>query len=459
MCLLRFDVFCTHVLGYQVMPFHADMIRHIIQTDHSMVLAPRGSGKSTIGDVAYCVWRILKNPNLRIAIASKSGPQAKGFLGEIKQHFESNTDFIKLFGDWVGTTWNEDEIVVSRRNRILKEPTITALGSGAGIPGRHFDLIIADDLVDLENSATEHQRDKTKAWFFSVLMPTLEPDTGELRVIGTRYHAADLYGHLAKKDRTTGVYTNSRLGPNTLTIGAIQLDPVTGEEISFWPEKFALATLLEMRKDWGMAIFSLQMQCDATITEGQIMKIEDIEPYVWSPDNMHPPQEELSIFIGVDPAISEKQAADFFALCVIGVHESRHIYVLEMVKCKIGFKAQVDLIVQKYRQWLPEKIGIETVAYQKALALEVKAYPWIPVLEVPTRKDKTTRARVFSAFVERHELHCHYQMIDLINTLVGMPDVEHDDDFDALDFAVEAAKVALLNSSIIATMPNNFRRR
>ena len=446
------------VLGYQVTPFHAQMIHHILSTPHSMVLAPRGSGKSTIGDVAYCIWRIIRDPNIRICIASKSGPQAKGFLGEIKQHFEANTDFIKLFGDWCGPVWNEDEIVVCKRDKIKKEPTITAVGSGAGIPGRHFDLIIADDLVDLENSATEHQRDKTQAWYYSVLRPTLEPE-GELRIIGTRYHLADIYGHFAMKDRQTGAHHDKEIGPHVHCIPAIQTNPETGEDFSFWPEKFSLQYLYDLRSGMGLSIFSLQMQNDATITDGQIMKIEDLEGFVWSYDFPHPPLELLDIYMGVDPAISEKQEADFFAIAVIGVFQSRHIYVLDMFKGKLTFNKQVETIINMQRTWNAEKIGIETVAYQKALAQAVAEHPWIPVKEVMTRKDKTQRARIFSAFVERHEVHCRFDMIDLMNTLVGMPNVEHDDDFDALDIAVEAAKDGVLAKSMVAVLPTNMRKK
>lgn len=465
-CFERFDFFASQILGYKVADFHADMMAHILHTRDSMVLAPRGGGKSTIGDVAYLLWRMTKDPNLRICIASKTGEQAKGFLGEIKAHIDGNQDFIAVFGDLHGPLWNDKEITIATRTKIKKEPTITAVGAGAGIPGRHFDIIIGDDLVDGENSATDHQREKLKVWFYSTLFPTLEPE-GELRIIGTRYHPQDLYGHFAKAEKIRDEngkvvgkqYLDERLGPNVFCIKAIQTGP-DGEDRSFWEDKFPLDHLLRMRRAMGLAIFNLQMQNDATISEGGIISINDIEPFVWSHEGDRPPLDHLRIYMGVDPAISERDEADFFSIAVIGVSDEHHIYVLEIIKEKMSVNKQRDLILKKYAQWNPDLIGFETNAYQAALAQVVAEKGlWVPIHEFKTRKDKTQRAQIMSAYFERHEVHLHHSMIDLMETLVGMPNVDHDDTFDALDHAITAAKEHVLNDSIVTRFPTNLRRR
>ncbi len=471
MALERFDFFVVYVLKYLLKPFHYKMLRHQLSTPHSMVLAPRGGGKSTICDVAYVLWMIVRNPNIRICIASKSGDQAKSFLGEIKQHMDNNLDFRILFGDLKGSKWNEDEIVVATRTRILKEPTVTALGSGAGIPGFHFDLIIGDDLCDEENTATEHQRNKQRNWFYNVLEPTLEPE-GELRIIGTRYHVKDLYGHFAEKAKD-GTFTNETIGPHVFRVKALELDENTGEQTSFWPEKFTVEILRRKRHNAGLINFNLQYQNDPSILEGGIIKVEDLEPYVWHTmlqsgqtvppgelDGYCPPLEDLAIFQGCDPAIGQKQENDFFAHATIGVSRNLHIYVLEIVKLKLTFNKQVDFILEQAYKWQPERIGIETVAYQQALAQAVKERGvWLSIFETKPRKDKLARARILSAYCERHEMHLAKSMYATIETLAGMPYVEHDDDFDAIDIAVEAAKQQVLNQSAIGRLPTNFRRR
>lgn len=460
--LERFDFFCAAVLDYQVTEFHAKMIEHRFRTRFNMVLAPRGSGKSTILDVAYILWRVLKNCNLRICIASKTGPQAKSFLGQIKMHMENNEKFKLLFGDLRGDTWNEDEIVISTRTKILKEPTICAKAVGAGIPGFHFDIIIGDDLVDMENSATQGQRDKMKHWFYVVLAPTLEP-AGEFYIVGTRYHSDDIYGHFAgkKSKAEKAPWNDKRFGPNTLVVPALVTDPETGEERSFWPEYFTLEFLQERREE-GILFFNLAYQNDATIAEGGIIALSDLVNYVWSSEEDLPPRHELVIFQGVDPAISLKQTADFFVHVTIGVHNNTHIYVLEIVQRRLSFDDQVALILEKAGKWRPEMIGIESIAYQQALAQAIKSrVHMIPVHEVRHRVDKEMRAKILSQYAQRHELHFHYTMFEAIENLVGMPNPGsgHDDLFDGVDIAVETAKQMALKGSVVVKLRGNARKR
>lgn len=471
-CRMRFDFFTAFVLKYDVTDFHVKMMEHRLTRKNSMTLAGRGFGKSTILTVAWLLWRLIQEGggNLRICIASKTGDQAKAFLGQIKAHMTDNMDFVALFGEMRGSVWNEDEIIVSTRTKILKEPTITALGAGAGVPGRHFDIIEGDDIVDDENSLTPHQRDRMERWFKLTLRPTLEPD-GEFHIVGTRWHPDDLYGRLAKNKN--GQYANKRFGPNVLVIPAVVKDD-QGVEHSALPNMFPMEFLAAEREDMGLLLFNLAYQNDASIADGGIISLDNLEPYVWQFEGApgivrgglnrcRPPMNELIIYQGVDPAISEKEAADFFAHCTIGVSRlDYHIYALEMIKRKLGPEEQVQLIIEQWMKWGAQKIGIEINAYQKALALLVKgAVPYIPVHEIRTSKDKTQHAMVLAAYTERHEIHLHHTMTDVMETLVQMPNPEsgHDDDFDALRIAVDTAKTEILSGSVVARIDSRKVRR
>lgn len=485
--LKRFDFFCAAICGYTVTEFHARMIAHWLNTRHGMVLAPRGGGKSLICDVAYCLWKIVNDPNIRICIASKSGPQAKSFLFLIKQHMENNPNFRAVFGDLVGETWNEDEIVVNTRTKILKEPTIVAKSVGAGMPGFHFDMIIADDLCDLENTATELQRQKMQDWFYVVLEPTLEP-TGEFRVIGTRYNAADIYGHFAGKEQIpTGIvdeetgreemdekWNDDRFGPATLVIPAITEVPVLNadgaqmvddkgnpltKEVSFWEAYFPL-TYLQSKRAKNLFYFNLAYQNDASVREGGIILLTDLEPYVWQNQAQLPRRELMTIIQGCDPAIGQKQTNDFFSHCTIGVFEAREIFVLEWIETRVPYNNQVQYLIDKWKWWEAELVGIETVAYQKALALSIKEHtPFFPVYETKPRIDKTMRAKIFSSYTQNHQIRLHTSMYRGMTQLAGMPNVKNDDMFDSLDIAVEAAKHLVLTDSIVSRLTTNLRRR
>lgn len=79
----------------------------------------------------FCITKILRDPNIRILIGSKTDTQAKAFLKEVRSHFEGNTTLIRIFGDWrtgKDNLWNDKEFSVNRRTIIRKEATLTALG-------------------------------------------------------------------------------------------------------------------------------------------------------------------------------------------------------------------------------------------------------------------------------------------------------------------------------------------
>ena len=191
---------CKYITCRSLQPLHASIIHNVSDNQASMDLAPRGHGKSTIGDVDFCITKVLRNPDIRIMLGSKTQTQASAFLKEIRTHFEQNVNLIRIFGDWKKSrdnVWNDKEFTVNRRTVIKKEATVSALGASGAVVSKHFDIIIGDDLVGFENARTEAQRKVLKEWFYSSLYPTLEPD-GEIHILGTRYSPMDLYEDLIK---------------------------------------------------------------------------------------------------------------------------------------------------------------------------------------------------------------------------------------------------------------------
>ena len=146
---------CRYITKRNVMELHKSIISNISGSKSTLDLAPRGFGKSTVGDVDYCITNILRDPNIRIMIGSKTQTQAEAFLKEVRSHFEQNVDLIRIFGDWrkgKDNVWNDREFTVNKRTVIKKEATLTALGASGAVISKHFDIIIGDDLVGLENA-------------------------------------------------------------------------------------------------------------------------------------------------------------------------------------------------------------------------------------------------------------------------------------------------------------------
>ena len=437
---------CKYITCRSLQPLHASIIHNVSDNQASMDLAPRGHGKSTIGDVDFCITKVLRNPDIRIMIGSKTQTQASAFLKEIRTHFEQNVNLIRIFGDWKKSrdnVWNDKEFTVNRRTVIKKEATVSALGASGAVVSKHFDIIIGDDLVGFENARTEAQRKVLKEWFYSSLYPTLEPD-GEIHILGTRYSPMDLYEDLIKSK-------NYKINvQQAITIK-------DGQEYSLWESKFSLEKLRSIREEAGLIIFNMQYQNNTELAKGKIFKykyfkhFEEYEvdydlnrvrvkvldsqgvPY-WIP---------VRIYMGADLAISEDETSnnDYFVLTVIGVDKNKNVYVLDYLKERLTFNAQLNAILDYGKNKFPmvERIGVETVQYQKSLAQEIRRLSLLPVINIQTSKDKVTRAMRRSALFENGKVWFRIGMDDLEECLLLFPEVDHDDLFDSLDFALTVA--------------------
>ena len=199
------------------------------------------SGKSTHVSLGYALYAMCLNPDIRIAIVSKSQVKAEDLLHRIKRyltepHLYENAER-NLIEDFNGFEpprgrfrWDAKQITIRQRQSGERDPTVQALGIGAQIYGTRIDLLILDDALTLENQLTEDRRDKITSWFLQEAMSRVH--RGRVIVCGTRIHPFDNYNewHQAWKD-----------DPHyrRIKIPAIVLDE-NGEEQSTWPEYWPL---------------------------------------------------------------------------------------------------------------------------------------------------------------------------------------------------------------------------
>jgi hypothetical protein len=162
-----------------------------------LIVMPRGSLKSSLACVAYPVFLLLNNPNLRILLDSELYTNSTTFLREIKGHLQ-NPILTHLFGDFKSSTWNESEIIIKQRTRNLKEASITCSGIGATKIGQHYDVCIMDDMNSPSNTANPDQAKKVID-HYRMQTSILEPG-GTIVIIGTRYSELDLIAHILEHE-------------------------------------------------------------------------------------------------------------------------------------------------------------------------------------------------------------------------------------------------------------------
>jgi predicted phage terminase large subunit-like protein len=437
----RIDILAGAVLGLDVKPFHVEMMRFQFRHPDSLQLVFRGAGKTTTCTVTKTIHYLLKNPNFRLLIVSKTANHAKGILKEVKNHFETNVRLTEIFGAYYDAKkmkkWDETEIEVLPRTIPAKEASVTTIGVGGQVVGKHYDAIISDDLVDEENSRTKLQRDKLRQWNYSSLDPTLEPPDdicehrGEHHRLGTRYHYDDLWGH----------FVANELKEHHQIIRALSPD---GQ--SPWPEKFSPEFFMSKRKKGGLIIFNAQYQNDTEAMKGEIFQFDDCQRI---PSTSYPDVTGLRVYMGVDLAISEDEKADKFAIVVIGITPDRSAhYVLDFYEGQLRFTAQTSKIVEYAKRWDPIRIAIETNQYQEAQYQRLKDFEGeargfdLRLKPVQTSKDKITRAWKLSSIFEDKKV--YFKDIEqdlLVEHMVLFPNHRYKDLFDAFDLAILASKL------------------
>lgn len=217
-----------------------------------LVLMPRGHLKSTIGTILYVLWRIYRNPEIRVLVGCNLQSLAYSFIRELRSHLENpglqdtwnNRPHIK--GSLIPAIqkktnarnfnsdtdaedrkviWNNVALQVVRNGK-YKEPTIFATSVGTTITGMHFDLIILDDLVDFKNVESEQKKTQVEEWIAdveSVVNPPqlMQVDSGsglvfndilggEVLVNGTRYAVDDYYGQVLERKEDLGYQVHTR---------------------------------------------------------------------------------------------------------------------------------------------------------------------------------------------------------------------------------------------------------
>lgn len=432
-CKSSLHFLCTKILGYNDWDLVHDDIERFVnrKSIRKLLLVPRGHLKTAIVTKGFVIQSLLRNPDIRILIANQVWDKSREMLYEIKQLLTEKTDLPKLFGSFVSERWREDDIVIRQRRKALAAPTIGTSGVEAELTSSHYDMIVLDDLQGEKNFQTPEAREKVKRYYRSMI-DLIEPG-GLIVVIGTRWHLDDVYQYII--DNESEYYD-------------IAVRKVIEDGKIIFPKKFQRKFNIE-KKSWEAVNyhcedyinylkkrpseeFSSQYMNDPIDSSNAIFKKEYFKYYDRRP-------ERLFVSMTIDPAISEKQSADYFAINVAGMDENYRIYVLDTLKGHWKVAESIDNIFSMFQKWNPSVVGLETVAYQKALKswLEEKMRErgvFFPITELRrnTNESKEFRIKALEPFY-RDGLVFHAPWMKSLETeLLQFPKGKNDDEIDAL---------------------------
>jgi phage terminase large subunit-like protein len=346
---------------HQIFHRRPDGSLYMILGKYTLIMLPRGFSKTTIAGNAVPLYNILFHEVPFSVYVSESATHAQMQLDNIKRELEGNERILAVFGRQRPERaepgrWAADEF------ETIHGMAMAAKGRGSQIRGvKHREhrprVIIFDDLEDKESVSTEEQRKKVRSWFYGDLLPALpEMDQGATVVgLGTLLHPDALLAYLARDPQWT-----------TVRFGVKDKD---GEWL--WPANIN-ETKYEVKKRSAVLAGELStfyMEYDNVFRSDESAKFK--QAYVRVVEM--PKRADLQVAVFCDPAIGERDSADFAAFAAVGIAAGGKITVLDhFMKRGMSPREQVDKYFEMLKRWTPQKAGVEANAYQKALVYLIR---------------------------------------------------------------------------------------
>jgi predicted phage terminase large subunit-like protein len=199
-----------------------------------------------------------------------------------------------------------------------------------------------------------------------------------------------------------------------------------------FPERLTQEFLDRARKTMGSYLFANQYQNEIIPLEDQTFKKDWFKYYERLPEN-------LLHFCFIDPAISEADTADYTGIVVVATDINQNWYTKFAKRERLNPSELIDKCFKIFDTFHPQIIGIEDVAFQRAIVHfaheEMKRRDkHIPVMGVKRGTDRSKETRILS-LVPRFEwgsLFLNRGLFDLEKELLDFPRGANDDLIDAL---------------------------
>ena len=455
----------------EIASFHHELYELFMDREKRKICiqAPRHHAKSSIGACVLPLHHLLfdEGPKL-ILLCSKTLGHSIRLLDTIKNVLEYSMPFRAVFGYWgshSARAWTKQEIV-------LKDGSlITTRGTGQQVIGlKHGDqrpsLVIIDDPEDMNNTKTVEAMEMNLKWLMTQILPGVDAKKGRIVIIGTPQHQRCIVETIPEMP-----------GWSFRKYQALADDSKSSLWSDVWPVKKLLAEKADLESIGRVSMFYREYQCQIIGDEDQLFKEKDIQHYDGRVElnedgdpilHLKEPFEAdvpVHIFMGVDPASSTKQSADYSVIMPVAVDKDDNRYILPYFRKRVKPVDLADNVIAMFTRYKPQKTKIETVGYQEMLRdyLRRKCEDmgmWIPGLEIKNnpRTPKSFRLESLQPFFFRKKMHLLKNMQDLKDELLMYPRGKHDDLLDGLYYAMKGSYKPHASSASNASKRDNQGR-
>ena len=366
-----YEMFAKVCLGHivtEVPWFHHEMYQAMNKRyEMNGFVLFRGAGKSSISKTIQVTADLCFAKEPFTCLISESVDQASKDLVSVVDELENNEIINVLFGSLKGRLWNQEEIEAS--NGCF----VKCRGYGSRIRGlkwksSRITKCILDDYESEANTGTDKQREQVKNWIDAQVLPAGIPNQSTFQFFGTIVHPE---AHLA---------TIKNLPSFSAPYGYYMEVPIEQGGKAAWESRFPMSYIKMKEQEaisknklglWLQEMYHIPaIQGKPRFNTDMIKKTsarfynESTVTYLVYEGRKIP----VNVFIGVDPASSLSERADFSIFFVIAQLPNKDYVVLDIQKKKIRPYEQAELVLKLVQKYNPVFVTIETQGYQGALA-------------------------------------------------------------------------------------------
>jgi hypothetical protein len=367
-----------------------------------ILLAPPRHGKTELA-IHTIIWLICAFPNIRIIYIAGILSTSQDNLDLVRAELEQNEELIKYYGPFKDdeVRWNNKGFIVA--TRVLRAKSMTGLpqGKGSNIMSKDADLIVVDDPQDLDAAESETQTDRDVKWLTTQVMTRREPHTAFLG-LGSHLPAVtgDMWSRVEEVAEEIGV------GRHRLVITKLRAHNYEKCDINdpdhtkcvLWHKLRPYWFLEAQRAALGDMLYEAVFNQDPRQGRVDYFRQDVIRGrYIVGERNettgfTNPPdltnrdagildprrnwktdvsccKMPVLLAIGFDPAASEDKRASESALTVLGgCPRCERRYVIDYWHARQSPELHAGTILQYVRAFRPQRVRVESNAYQKALS-------------------------------------------------------------------------------------------
>lgn len=196
---------------------HNRWLKEFLYTESDMTLqGHRGSYKTTTLSLFFAIHAVLM-PNESVLFFRKTG-------GDVAEVIRQTGNILKsgCMGKLVHMLYGKElnlykdsasEIQTNLTTNIKGSSQLVGLGIGASITGKHADIVVTDDIVNVNDRISRAERERTKLCYME--LENIKNRGGRFINTGTPWHAEDAFALMPNPERydcyTTGLMSDEQI--------------------------------------------------------------------------------------------------------------------------------------------------------------------------------------------------------------------------------------------------------